>query len=117
MVFHGAAKFFFGKSIEDVFRSEPCAASLQDAVLDLLEVRSMVSVGIDHDFDAAVACHAQVDVVEVEPVRVGVQLHRDLILGGGLQHRFEIELVCLATQLQAARRMTEDGDVLVADGA
>src|SRR5664279_5213264 len=117
VVFHRAPKVLFGKRVQHVFRGEPRAARLQNPVLDLLEMRGMVRVGVDYDLYSPVARHTQVYIIEIQAFRIGVQLHSNLFLGRGFQDRFEIELVGLAAQLQAACRVSKDGDVLVADCA
>ena len=108
MVFDRVTKFFFGKRIENVVCGQPRTPSLQDAVLEFFKVRSVVSVGVDHDLDAAVPRQAKMDVVQIKAVGVGVQFHRHLILAGSLQDGFEIKLIGFAAQLQSTRGMPKD---------
>src|SRR5208283_1257342 len=95
MMVHGATKNFFGKRVQDVIWSEPGTPSLEDSVLDLCEMRRVVRVSVDHDFHAAVAGQAKMNIVEVEPVRKRIQLHCHLLLMRGLQHRLKIKRVGL----------------------
>ena len=46
-------------------------------------------------------------IVEIEAIGIGVQFHRDLFLGRGLQHGVEVEGVGLASQQHAASGVAE----------
>ncbi len=97
-MFHRLAKILFRQRVQHVGRSKPRAPRLQDAVLDLLEVRGVVGVGVDDDFYAAFARHPQVNVIQVEPVRISVQLHRDFAIQRCRENRVHVEAVGVAPQ-------------------
>ena len=44
----------------------------------------------DHHLDAAFPAHAEIDVFQVEAVRIGIALHGDAVRGAGIQHFFHI---------------------------
>jgi hypothetical protein len=54
---------------------------------------------------------AQVYVVEIEAVGVGVQFHRDFMFRRSGEDRIHVEVVSVAAKLQAAGGMADDGGV------
>ena len=69
---HRFRELLGGQGVEHVIFREPGAAGLQDAVADFFHMRSVVGIGVDHDFHASLLGLAQVNVVEVEAVGIGI---------------------------------------------
>lgn len=60
------------QGVEYVVPGEPRTPRLQYAVADFVEVRSVMGIGVDHDLYTFLFGLAQVHVVEIEAVGVGV---------------------------------------------
>src|SRR5271169_3857656 len=73
LLLHRPGKLLRRQRIQHIRFSQPCAPRLQHAVLDFLQVRSVVGIGVDHDLHPALLGHAQVQAGEVEAVGVGIQ--------------------------------------------
>ena len=73
-------------------------------------------VGIDHDLDAGVARSARVDVAEIAPVDVAVDLDERLRAGGRLEQRFHIQFVAVAPADEPPGRMAQTVDQRMLDG-
>src|ERR1700747_3118711 len=69
-VLHGFREFLRWKCIQDDVFGQPGTAGLQDAVTDLLHVRGVMRVGVDHDFHALLLSLAEMNVVKVEAVGI-----------------------------------------------
>src|ERR1700757_854307 len=78
------AKLRLRQGIQDVGGREPGASCLQDAVIDLLEMRSVMSIRVDDDLHTTLARHPQMYIVEVQAVRIRVQLHGNAVLECGI---------------------------------
>src|ERR1700681_2107766 len=76
---HRLGKFLRRQGVQDIVFGEPGATRLGDSVTYFLHVRSMVGIGVDDNFHPMLLGHAQMNVAEVEPLGVGVQLHRDFV--------------------------------------
>ncbi len=100
---HRFGELLGGQGIEHVFFGEPGAPGLEDAEADFFQVRGMVSVGIDDDFYAMLLGLAEMNVVQVETVRISIEFHSHFVFGGRREHGVHIELVAFAAKLDAAR--------------
>ena len=105
-----------GQRIQHVVFCQPGAAGLQNAVADLFHVRGVMGVGVDHDLHALLLGLAEVDVVQVEAVGIGIQLHRNFVFRGGRQNGVHVECVGVAAQLNAAGGMSEERGIRILDG-
>src|SRR5580692_1892464 len=106
-VFHGFAELLRGEGVEHIVFGQPRAARLQHAVADLVEMRRVMGIGVDHDLHAVLFGEAKMAVAEVEPVGVCIQLHCNLSLSCGFQYGVEIELIGIATEKEPSSRMPE----------
>src|SRR5262245_58178475 len=79
--------------VEDILLLEPGAAGRRHAVLDVLQVRRRMGVGVDRQHHAHLLCLAAMDPVEIKTVGIGVQLHDFLVLLRRLEHEAQVELV------------------------
>src|SRR3989442_10533806 len=82
---HRFGELVSGERVEHVFLRKPGAAGLQDTKADLFHVRDVMAIGVNDDLYAALTRHAQVNVTQVETVRIGVMLHGDFVFGRGIQ--------------------------------
>ena len=69
---HGFRELRRGQGVEDVIVGQPGAAGLEDSIADFFHVGGVVGVGVDYDFYALLFGLAEVDVVQVEAVGVGI---------------------------------------------
>src|SRR5712691_2539072 len=105
-----------GKRVENVRLFEPPAARHLHAVTDKREVGSGVRVGGDDDFYSALLGHAQVSVLEVEAVGIGVAFHGDAVFRGGGENLLHVVVKCIAAQQQASGGVGDDLRVGILDG-
>ena len=75
-----------------------------------------MGVRVDRDRDAEIHGAAGVDVIEVEPHRIGVDLQRHAGLRGGGQDGVHVQVGALAAADQTAGRVADDVDVRIPDG-
>ena len=113
---HRPCELLGGQRVEHIIFCEPGAAGLDHSVANLVHVRSVVGVGVDHDLHAQLFRAAQVTIAQIEPVRIGVQFDRYFLLRGGAQHRVEIETVSVAAKKNASGGMADDRRVGILDG-
>ena len=71
-VLHGFRELLRGQSVQHIIPSQPGAAGLEDSVTDFFHVGGVVGVGVDDDFHALLFGLAEVDVVQIEAVGVGI---------------------------------------------
>jgi hypothetical protein len=95
---HCLSELFRGQSIQYILTPQPSSTSLQDSVSDLAHMGRVMSVGVDHDLHSMLLGHAQMNVIQIETVWIGVQLHRHFTLGSRAKHRIHIELVGVTPQ-------------------
>ena len=81
----------------------------------IVEVLGAVGVGVDRDERPGVRRRLDVDVAEVEAVRVGVDLQCGPVLDGRFDQGVDVRVHPLAPVDQPARGMTEHVDQGVAD--
>src|SRR5206468_493377 len=67
-----------------------------------------VRVRPESDCSAATLCGDEMPPVEIEPMRVGIQLDGDALLGGLLDHSLDVESIRFARQEQTAGGMREN---------
>ena len=104
---HGLGEPWQGQGVQYVVLGEPGAARLQYSKANLLHVRGVVGIGIDHDLHAVLFCQPQMTVRKIEPVRICIQFHRHFILRRFLQDRIDVERIGIATEQQAAGRVPQ----------
>src|SRR5207237_1776753 len=88
-----------------------------DAVDDVADALEVVRVGVDRDAHAAARGGGEPSLVEVEAVRVRVELDRGAVRGARVENALDVEGVALAPEQEASARVAEDVDPGVADGA
>jgi len=64
------AKSLRWQRVQNVVFREPGAPSLSDSVMQLFHVRGVVGIGVDDDLHAMLFRQPQIDVIEVEPLRI-----------------------------------------------
>ena len=69
---HGFRESVRGERVEHIIFRQPGAAGLQDSVADFFHVRRVMGIGVDYDFYALLFGLAEVDVVQVEAIGVGI---------------------------------------------
>ena len=113
---HGFGESLRGESIQDVVFRQPGAPGLQDPITDFFHVGGVVRIGIDHDLYPVLFCHPQVDITQVKPVGIRVQLHGHFVFRRSPLDRVEIKLVSVAPQQKATRGMADHGHIRILDG-
>ena len=58
----------------------------------------------NHEFDPTVASKARVDIAEVQPVDLAIDLERDAMGRGAIDQTLDVDPVWLAPQEEPARR-------------
>src|SRR5215469_11175399 len=101
-MFHGLGELLRPKSIQHVFFCHPRPTGLQDTKADLLHVRRVVRVSIDDDLHPVLLGLAEMNVVQVETVGISVKLHSNFVLRGCCEDGVHVELISIATQLDAS---------------
>ena len=96
--FQRGKKLFGGERVYDIAFRQPAAPGLKYAVFELLEMRGVMSIGVDGDLYASFASHAEMTVVEIKPVWVGVQFHCDFVLRREVENSVHVELISVTTQ-------------------
>ena len=91
----------------------PSALRSCDAVREIQEVFIIVGVRADDDMHAHLSRLAAMDVVQIEPVKIGIHFEARSRSDGFLHHFVEIQLVGIAIAEQAARRMADHADVRI----
>src|SRR3954465_13306946 len=76
-----------------------------------------MSVGIDAEHAAEFEPTLVPAPVEVQPVRIRVDLNRDIVTGTGLQDGIDVDLVAFSPQQQSAGHVAEYGRERVCDRA
>ena len=74
-----------------------------------------MGVGRNHHFDAALLAHAEIDVLQVKPVGIGVALHGHAVFRASLQHLFHVVVEGIAPQQQAPSGVANDLGVGIFD--
>src|ERR1051326_1896110 len=116
-LFHSGGEFVRWQRVQDVGLRQPCPSRLQDAKADFFHMRSVVRIRVDHDFHPALSRHPQMPVTEIQPIGIGIKLHRNFVFLCCTQHRLHIVRVAVTPQENSPGRMPNDGDVLVLNGA
>ena len=91
--------------------AQPGAAELADSVAHLVEFAGVVGVGVDDDLAAGFFRHAQVVIVQVQAVWVGVVFHRYSQASGGAEYLRHVQLISIAAEEHPSCRVAEDADV------
>jgi hypothetical protein len=115
LVFHSLGEFRGGQGVEDIISSEPRSSGLGDPIADFFHVRGVMRIGVNDDLHAVLLGHPQMDVAKIKPVGIGVEFHRNFVLGGSFKDSVNIERIRIAAQKKASRRMTDQRSVGIRD--
>ena len=83
--------------IGDVLTREAGTTGLENPVRHDLEPIDMMGIGIDHDGNSPVAGRGTLDIIQVQPHRVGVQFQHFSVLGCCLENGFHVDFRGFAT--------------------
>ena len=112
-------QFLYRPGIDDRLRRGPSAASRAHTKMREFKMTRMMSIAIDRQETAQFQGPAGIDVVQVQPRRVGVDLppHHQSHTGGGggLENRFHIQIGAFSIRDQASGRMADNVHVPVVD--
>ena len=89
-------------------RLAPSAASLIDAVSHIAQFFDAMGVRVYHQCDATLVRGARLPVIEIEPLRLRVDLERHTVIGSRPEDLVEVQLVRFAGANQPARRVRQD---------
>src|SRR5579875_255065 len=89
---------------------------LIDAELHVPQFLDRVRVGIDNDADATFLRRHQGRVVQVEAIRLGVQLQQTAVVGRRLEDYLQVHVIALALADQPASRVTDGMYMRALDG-
>ena len=78
--------------VGDVRLGQPGAAGLQNAVAKNVEAIGRVGVGVDGNRNAVLPGRGTIDIVQIQPHRIGIQLQQLAVLLGGGHHGIERRL-------------------------
>src|SRR6266702_3666830 len=112
----GSQEFRGGQRIDDILLLEPAAPRHGDAVADEREVAGAVRIGRDDHLHAAVLAHAEIHVLQVETVGIGVALHRHAVFRASRQYFFHVVVEGIPAQKEPPGGMRDDLCVGVFDG-
>ena len=74
----------------------------------MIESGNRVGIGAELHLYAGVACGAAPSPVQIEAMRIGVQLHRHADLRGSRENRRQIDRIRLTRQQQSTGRMSDE---------
>src|SRR5438477_9302568 len=80
-----------GSRVQHVVLRQPRAPRLADAELHEVERAELVAVGVDHQLEPRLPGGARVDVGQVEPVRLRVDLEEGAGLESLLDHALDVD--------------------------
>src|SRR4030042_61477 len=103
--FYPAFKFGQWKCIQHIGFCRPATPGGGDAVTHQAEALSAVSVGSDSQLDARFDCHPAVNILQVQPPRICIDLQRGMRVSGVVYHSGDIEVDRLTLADQPARRV------------
>src|SRR6516162_1166323 len=86
----GRQKLLGRQGVQHICLAEPTAPCRGHAILDVGQVPGAVGIGRDHYLHAALLAHTQINVLQVQPVGIGVALHGHAVFGAGIEHPFEV---------------------------
>ena len=72
-------------------------------------------VGRDGHSDAPLLAHPKIDVLQVQPVGIGIALHGHAVFQAGFQHLFHVVIERIAAQQQSPRRVRDNLRVRIFD--
>src|SRR5579883_2521192 len=101
------------QGIDHVRRLEPAAAGLIDSEAHVGKPGRRMRICRDRQFDAGRLGAVRVDIVEVQPIRIGIQLEMAAVPAGCSNYGLHVELISLALADQPATRMTDDRNVTI----
>src|SRR6266851_1087358 len=112
----GRQEFRGGQGIDDILLLEPAAPRHGDAVADEGQVAGAVRIGRDDHLHATVLAHAEIHVLQVETVGIGVALHRHPVFRASRQYFFHVVVQGIPAQKEPPGGMRDDLCVGVFDG-
>src|SRR5579871_6527947 len=95
------------QGIDHVPRLEPAAAGLIDSEAHIGKPGRRMRIRRDRQLDAGRFGGVCIDVVQVQPARIGIQLEMTAVLAGSSNDGLRVDLVGLALADQPASRMTD----------
>src|SRR5882757_10259936 len=103
--------------VDHVIRRQPSPSRLVDAEAHVPKRVDGMGIRRNRELDAGFLRCVRMDVVQIEPVWLGVDLEMAAKLAGGSGDALHVDVKGLALTNQPPRRMTENGDVTVLNGA
>ena len=108
MISEESKQVVHGPSVQHILRSEPAFARNANTVTDIGEAGGAVGVGGDWDTHAALSGIPVQTPIEIEAMRIAVELDCNTELACPVDDGFEIGHVALALQKDTASRVAED---------
>src|SRR5712691_8215750 len=116
LVPEGSQEFRGGQGIDDILLLEPAAPRHGNPVADEGEVAGAVRIGRDDHLHATILAHAEIHVLQVETVGIGVALHRHPVFRASRQYFFHVVVEGIPAQKEPPGGMRDDLRVGVFDG-
>lgn len=104
------------KGVKYIGGFQPAATGLTYSAGDQREIVRRVSVGADHNGYAAFFRHTALQVIQIEPRWLGIQLHRHSVHTGAVKQLVHVQSVWFAIANQASGRVAEYVEVRVFHG-
>ncbi len=77
--------------IHDMAPLEPASSRLVDAIAHEAQLIDAGCVAIDGDLDPKLASPMHIHLIEIEPLRMGIDLQGDIALFGSVEHVLEVD--------------------------
>src|SRR6266851_6169371 len=94
----GSQEFRGGQGIDDILLLEPAAPRHGNAIAHEGQVAGAMRIGRDDHLHATVLAHAEIHVLQVETVGIGVALHRHAVFRASRQYFFHVVVERVAAQ-------------------
>jgi hypothetical protein len=101
--------------VEDMRPLQLALSYLVDALAHEAQVIDAVCIGIHGELETKLARPMDAHIVSVEPLRLAIKLHRDIVLLRRLEHCFQVDLHRLTLMALPAWRVGEHVDGRVGD--
>ena len=112
---HPPLKFFPCFRVQNVFWLYPTPARLTDAEAKI-DVARMVRVTVDREQHAEFFGAFRMHIVQIHPFDRCIDLHRNVMLCGSLQHSLHVVLDGITFEDESRSRMRDDVDERMLDG-
>ncbi len=80
------------EGVHDVLPGEPSPTGLEDSELHEVKFTSSMGIRVYGNPESHSLCGSQVTNIQIEPLRMAVQLHDDVVFSGGLKHLLKVNL-------------------------